>query len=153
MRGFSRFHSRNAFTFRNRIAAALALLVGLAVLPNRADAGCGDYVLIRGRHVAMDHGPVAPGSVSADKAASYIGFVDAADRDANPARPACRGPHCSDGSMPPSAPMPKINVSIDRWACQAGEYCPSLVSTSSLFAEPREFVAEAFGLSILRPPR
>lgn len=145
--------------YRGLIAAGAVIVAGLAVSPDAVQAGCGDYVMIRGRHVAMSHGSGGhQASVPFDEVELSALSDDAIVPDEGQAasgsrRTSCRGPHCRDGSAPPSAPLFKISVSIERWAHGTRESAPELCLVSEVFAEPREAVAEGLGLSILRPPR
>jgi len=128
---------------RNCGAAALALFAALLLSPRASEAGCGDYVLIGGRHVPMAHSRPEPTRTDAASNQPDHGL---------PQRP-CHGPGCSDGSFPPQAPAPVLVVSIDRWAVAPGDTLPNVACRSDVLAEPLDFVAAGFRLSILRPPR
>jgi hypothetical protein len=132
-------------SLRNWGAALVALWAGVLLSPRPTEAGCGDYVWIRGQPAAMAHS--MPGQAASPGGTSN----DAAEHGA-PHRP-CQGPGCSDGSFPPQAPAPGVVVSIDRWAMAPGEMLPESSCCSTLLAESCDLVAIEFRLSILRPPR
>jgi hypothetical protein len=120
---------------RSGLAAILALLAW-ALSPSQADASCGDYVMVGGRHAtqaqqprSVDHGKQGPRS------------------------PRCHGPMCSDNSIPPAAPSSKIEVSIERWAIPGSEQFDLLPHHDSWLADVRDVSRDGYGLSILRPPR
>jgi len=134
-------------SLRNWGAAILALCAGVLLTPRPSEAGCGDYVWIRGRPVSMVHSiPDQPTNPDTDSTAG-----DIADHGA-PHRP-CHGPRCSDGSIPPVAPVPGAVVSVDQWAVSPRDALPNIVSCDNMLAEPLDLVAAGFRLSILRPPR
>jgi hypothetical protein len=121
---------------RNGLAAILALLAYAALSPSQADASCGDYVMVGGRHAShdspaqsVDHGRQIPGI------------------------PRCHGPMCSDNSIPPAAPSSKIEVSVERWAIPGSTRHELLPSHVTWLADVRDVPRDGFGLSILRPPR
>jgi len=119
---------------RSGLAAMLALLAWAGLSPSQADASCGDYVMVGGRHAShgqqsFDHGKQVPGV------------------------PRCHGPMCSDNSIPPAAPSSKIEVSVERWAIPGSEQFDLLPSHSSWLADVRDVPRDGYGLSILRPPR
>jgi len=121
----------------------VALFAGFLLSPRVSEAGCGDYVQIRGRHATMAHSmPDQPTDRSLDDRADH----------SPPHRP-CQGPGCSDGSVPPQAPTPGPTVSIDRWALAPGDTFLNPVSCSDVLAETLQIVTDGFRLSILRPPR
>lgn len=123
----------------------MALCAGLLLGSRASEAGCGDYVRIRGH--------LAPAAHSMpDQPASADGTSDDMVDHGSPHRP-CQGPGCSDGSFPRQAPVPGIVVSIDRWAMAPDDTLPNSVCCDNVLAEPVDFVADAFRLSILRPPR
>jgi hypothetical protein len=132
-------------SLRNLGTAVVAVVAGLLLVPRASDASCGDYLQVHGRIIAMDHStPDQP--TSRDGAAD-----DAADRGSH--RRPCHGPGCSNGSIPPEAPVPVVIVSIDRWAMAPGHAAPEIESCCTMLAEPFGFVPDGFRLSILRPPR
>ena len=121
----------------------MALFAGFLLSPCVSEAGCGDHVQIRGRQAPMaDWMPDQPTDQNSDGLADY----------SPPHRP-CKGPGCSNGSVPPQAPAPGTTASIDRWALAPGDTFPNLVSCSHVLAEPLQLVTDGFRLSILRPPR
>ena len=123
----------------------MAVVAGLLLSPRASEAGCGDYVWVRGQFVPMTHYlPDQPASTEGSPA-------DSANHGA-PQRP-CRGPGCSDGSAPPEAPVPGVVVSLDRWAMAPGDTLSILVCCDNLLAEPVDLVTDGFRSSILRPPR
>jgi len=83
------------------LVATLGLLASLVIAPTHAEAACGDYVMIGG-HDSADHSHSAM-----------------PENDA-PATPRCRGPLCSNSSIPPATPAPKIEVPVERWAVASG---------------------------------
>jgi hypothetical protein len=121
---------------RSGWAAILALLAFAGLSPSRADASCGDYVMVGGRHVShgdpaqsIDHGRPSPGI------------------------PRCHGPMCSDNSIPPAAPSSKIEVSVERWAIPGSTLFELLPNHVTWLADVRDLPRDGYGLSILRPPR
>jgi hypothetical protein len=121
---------------RSGLAAILALLAFAALSPSQADASCGDYVMIGGRHASHEHQPP-----SVDHGRQVPGV------------PRCHGPLCSDNSIPPAAPSSKIEVSVERWAIPGGEQLELLPHHDSWLADVRDVPCDGYGLSILRPPR
>lgn len=121
----------------------MALFAVSLLSPRVSEAGCGDYVQIRGRHAPMAHSmPDQP---------TRRNLANGADHSP-PHRP-CQGPGCSNGSVPPQAPTPETTVSLDRWALALGDTFLNPVSCSNVLAEPLPIVPDGFRLSILRPPR
>jgi hypothetical protein len=121
---------------RSGLAAILALLAYGVLSPSQADASCGDYVMIGGRHASqedqrsgLDHGKQVPGT------------------------PRCHGPMCSNNSIPPAAPSSKIEVSVERWALPGSEVFDLLPHHDSWLADVRDVPRDGYGLSVLRPPR
>jgi hypothetical protein len=121
---------------RSGLPAILALLAWAAMSPSQADASCGDYVMVGGRHASHEHQPQ-----SFDHGKQGPGI------------PRCHGPMCSDNSIPPAAPSSKIEVSVERWAIPGSEAFDLLPSHSSWLADVRDVPRDGYGLSILRPPR
>src|SRR5262249_51363778 len=115
-------------------AVTLGLLASVVIAPTRAEAGCGDYVMMGGHHSAGH-------SHSADP------------QDHAPGTPRCHAPLCSDNAMPPAAPAPKIEVRVERWAVATAARLEVLPSHQSLLAIHDDVPCEGHGLSILRPPR
>lgn len=128
----------------------MAVFASLVLSPRASEAGCGDYVWIRGRTVPTLHSMTdqpTPGQPT-----NGDGSSDDAAEHGSPHRP-CHGPGCSDGSIPAEAPVRGVVVSIDRWAMAPGDTLPDCVCCNNMLAEPFDFVADGFRLSILRPPR
>jgi hypothetical protein len=127
--------SPTASKFGLRMAAFAAVLLASAVVaPPRADASCGDYVMIGGRHVG--HPP-----------------ADSSQESQAPTVPNCHGPMCSNNSIPPVAPAPKVEVTVERWALPGGATLIFLSNRDVVLADARAFPYDGYGLSILRPPR
>src|SRR5262245_44500590 len=101
-------HTRTVFR-RAFTAAAWAVLLWCG---SRADASCGDYVMVGGRHTAASSNADLPDS-------KY------------PAVPRCHGPACSKNSMPPAAPVPKVELPVERWALS-----DAVDSSGCPFSEP-----------------
>src|SRR5262245_27760243 len=95
----STLHPYTRTIFRRAGTAAVCAFV--LWCGSRAEASCGDYVMVGGRH---------------DAPASTKGRID----PDIPAVPRCHGPMCSDNSIPPAAPAPKTNVAVDRYAIADG---------------------------------
>lgn len=119
---------------RPGMAATLVLLAVGFVSSSRADASCGDYVMIGGHHTM-------PPAADSEQ-----------DRHA-PVTPRCHGPHCSDNSIPPATPAPRTDVSVERWALPGSSELVPLPAYDVLLAESQASPCEGHGLSILRPPR
>ena len=120
-----------------RSAAAFGLLLAyFAVGNSRAEAGCGDYVWINGQpaHASMSHHEQGRGTEQ-------------------PGRPTCSGPMCSNNSLPPVAPTPRIEVVIEQWAIPVVEATRQIPPMCSFLADSREIGSDGVGLRILRPPR
>jgi hypothetical protein len=115
-------------------AATLVLLASTLLAPGRAEASCGDYVMIGGLHAG--HHPAALGNESE-----------------SPVIPHCHGPMCSDNSIPPAAPAPTIEVTVERWAIPGNPILCVLPTRDLALASPQDAPCEGYGLSILRPPR
>jgi hypothetical protein len=134
--------SQTAWKFARGAAAATSVLLASAVLtPSRAEASCGDYVMVGGRNAGS-----GMAGLSNDAGHDMQGHHD-------PATPRCHGPTCSNGSIPPSAPAPKIEVTVERWAIPGDAGLPLLTESDFLLADAHAVPCEGFGLSILRPPR
>jgi hypothetical protein len=116
--------------------AALVLLASALLFPSRAEASCGDYVMIGGRHVG-------------GHAVQAIGGHETP----SPATPGCHGPMCSNNSLPPAAPAPKIEVTVERWAVPGSAALDVLPIRDVLPANAHVSPCDGFGLGILRPPR
>ncbi|HEY2251047.1 MAG TPA: hypothetical protein VGH74_08295 [Planctomycetaceae bacterium] len=125
--------SQTAWKFARGVAAAtLALLASAVLSPSRAKASCGDYVMVGGHHGGSGH----------DTHSTH-----------NPAVPGCHGPSCSNHSIPPFAPVPKIEVTVERWALPGLPGLSLLPESEFLLAASQASPCDGFGLSILRPPR
>jgi hypothetical protein len=127
--------------WRGVAAAACVLLASFVFAPSRAEASCGDYVMVGGQH-----GHDAP---SARAGMAHHDMPDSHD----PAKPRCHGPSCSNGSFPPAAPAPRVEATAEQWAFSSGSPLCQSPPTCSLLSETREVACAGFGLSILRPPR
>src|SRR5262245_52218719 len=119
---------------RSGSAATLALLAYGLLFPSRADASCGDYVMVGGRHVAPHD-------------------ADLSRQSQAPGAPRCHGPHCSSHSIPPATPAPKVEVTVERWAISGSVDRDLLPNDASWLADLRDVPRDGYGLSILRPPR
>lgn len=133
--------------------AFVAGLAAIALCPDSADAACGDYVMVRGR-LPSSHGAMQ-GSLSRASHHSEIPAVSESGGESSPGKrvPTCRGTHCSDGSIPPVAPTPKLQSTLERWACSLSSELADPIQSSSFFSEPDVVLTQGTGLSILRPPR
>src|SRR5262249_11227081 len=121
---------------RRGLAAILALLAFVGLSPSQADASCGDYVMVGGRHAAHEH---------------QARSLD----EGNPGKGIrrCHGPMCSDNSIPPAAPSSNIDVSVERWAIPGSTPFELLPNPAAWLADVRDVPCDGYGLSILRPPR
>jgi hypothetical protein len=136
--------SQTAWKFlRGTAAAALTLLASAVLSPSRAEASCGDYVMIGGHHA---HSGMAHSGIG-----SYLN--DAGHDMHAPAVPRCHGPSCSNRSIPPLAPAPKIEVTVEHWAIPGVSGLSLLPESDFLLADAGDLPCDGFGLSILRPPR
>jgi hypothetical protein len=136
------FYMLRRFTgigLRGLATVALALFATCVFAPSRAEASCGDYVKVNGHNSTMDH---ETANSSQNGAPTH-----------DPAAPRCHGPHCSNGSFPPAAPAPKLEVRVEDWALPGGFEVSLSPESGSLLAEQREIPCAGYGLSILRPPR
>lgn len=133
-----------------RACTAVVVLLACLAAPRAAQAGCGDYVLIGGRHRPIRH--LAPTAAS-DSADLQNGGLSRDADERTPARAPCHGPGCSQRSLPPAAPASEIQLPVERWAIgRAGQAPPSL-SISRLLVSRSELPADGFVPTILRPPR
>jgi len=121
---------------RSGLAAILVLLASAALSPSQANASCGDYVMVGGRHASQDDPAQSVGHGQHGRGI-----------------PRCHGPMCSDNSLPPAAPSSKVEVSVERWAIPGSEQFDLLPSHSSWLADVRDVPRDGYGLSILQPPR
>ncbi len=128
---------------RNGGFAVVAILTGFALSPRVAQASCGDYVWVGGRHA-----PLADSMPDKSTDASSPGQTNY-----HPPHEPCHGPGCSNRSFPTPAPNSVTIDSIERWALTASDALPYLVSCSSLLLEPPCIGTDGFRLSILRPPK
>ncbi len=123
---------------RGTMAATLVLLASVVAAPSRAEASCGDYVMVGGHHAGS----------------GMSGHSNHADHDMHdPATPGCHGPSCSNRSIPPLFPAPKIDVTVERWAIPGQSGLSLLPENDFLLADAQASPCDGFGLSILRPPR
>ena len=128
---------------RGIAAAVFVLLASIVFAPSKAEASCGDYVMIGGSHGHTAHsGAAHSGTVGHDMPGSH-----------DPAQPRCHGPSCSNGSFPPAAPAPRLVVTVEQWAIPDGSADCQTPQSSFLLADLREIPCDGFGTSILRPPR
>jgi hypothetical protein len=128
-------------TIGRKWSAALALLADLALSPSRAEASCGDYVMLGGQHTAhrMDSGLAA----GAEHGSAGTGHE----------HKRCHGPSCSNRSTPPAAPVPQLKVNVERFAAVERPFESHLPQVSFLLAEPQFATSSADRLGIFRPPR
>jgi hypothetical protein len=127
---------------RGTAAATLVLLASAFLAPKSAQASCGDYVMIGGHHAAHRSG------------AAPAGHADTGGQTGEKSPvPRCHGPMCSNDSLPPAAPAPRTEMTVERWAVSLGTGLPILPECEALLAEARVFPCDGFGLSVLRPPR
>lgn len=132
-------------SLRNWGTAVLTVVAGCFLVPRASHASCGDYLQVRGAAVPMVH-------YTPDQSSSSDVISDFAADHGSP-NPPCQGPGCSNGSIPQQAPVPRVVVSIDRWAVAPGDTAPEVDCCATLLAEPFGVVPDGFRLSILRPPR
>jgi hypothetical protein len=131
--------SRSMREFMRRWSIAAALLLGAAVLgPTQAEASCGEYVIVGGGQIQIDH--------------SMMAHRQTQDHQ-DPAVPYCDGPSCSNRSFPPALPAPVIELTVERWAISRQAKPPLLLNSGFLVIYVRQPACDGFGLSILRPPR
>src|SRR5579872_1299541 len=132
--------SQAAWKFaRGTAAATLALLASAVLSPARAEASCGDYVMIGGH---ARHGHASAALAQHDMHGTH-----------DPAVPRCHGPSCSNHSSPLQAPAPKTEVAVERWAIPGIVGLSLLPESDYLLADASALPCDGFGLSILRPPR
>lgn len=138
--------SRNA---ARRAIACLALLGAWGLSGARAEAACGDYVLVGGHHVG--HGMPASSASSLHAAAAGARTDERAPSGGK--TPKCHGPLCSSGKLPPAAPAPHIKAVVERWADLGSMNIAPQLENSNLVAAPRQTCELVVGAGILRPPR
>ncbi len=133
----------SAWNIARGAAAAILTLLGSALLaPSAAHASCGDYVMIGSHHSAHHSGPAANGHPESTSPAGEEAPVSR-----------CHGPYCSNNSIPPAAPAPRIEMTVERWAVSGGTSLTILPDCEPLLAEAHVVTCDGFGLSVLRPPR
>jgi hypothetical protein len=133
----------SAWKIARGAAAAILTLLGSALLaPSAAHASCGDYVMIGSHHSAHHSGPASSGHTGSTGQTGEQAPV-----------PLCHGPRCSNNSLPPAAPAPRIEMTVERWAVSSGTTLTILPDCESLLAEAHVMTCDGFGLSVLRPPR
>jgi len=134
-------------TGRKSWATILLLLAWGALPSSRAEASCGDYVMIGGRHAAPSGAPYGdPGSGGNERRGAGSG-------QKSPAIPRCHGPACSNNSIPPAAPASKIEVTVERWAVSCSAALGVLPHQDALPADRAVRPCDGFDAGILRPPR
>lgn len=124
-------------------ATAIALLAFAVLVPTRADASCGDYVMVGSHSAQMGHAPAGDEQLPSDTN----------DGSQAPWVPRCHGARCSNNSFPPAAPAPKIEVMVERWAVSADALFLSLPARDEMPPDARVNSCAGFRLGILRPPR
>jgi hypothetical protein len=115
---------------------AVSLLLGGALSPSVARAGCGDHVLLPGQapaQAAVPTGPVSPLP--------------------GPAAP-CTGPNCSRPLPLPLAPVAPVEQAVEPWACLppalAGSRGPG---PSALALDRASDLPPPLSGRLFRPPR
>ena len=119
--------------------AALLLVVMACATPDRAMAGCGDYVTIRN---------------GSDSPSHQSGMVDPDSH--SPARPPCHGPNCSESPVRQQAPLAPVSpvgpqvkeVVQSLQALSAPDQSPEAFDRD--YSSPRPILGTA---SIFHPPR
>jgi hypothetical protein len=123
-------------------------LVGLG--SGRAEASCGDYVLIGNRHAAMlmemdGHHPLSPQSLQADG----WGAIRKSEQSAP-----CHGPHCRQRKAPKGLPV-SVVVSVehsDAVLAEIADLSPVWQPSMRALAATR-LLKEMLGRGLYRPPR
>lgn len=123
-------------------------LVGLG--SGRAEASCGDYVLIGNRHAAMlmemdGHQPLSPQSLQADG----WGAIRKSEQSAP-----CHGPHCRQRKAPKGLPV-SVVVSVehsDAVLAEIADLSPVWQPSMRALAATR-LLKEMLGRGLYRPPR
>lgn len=122
----------------------LALFGSVFFAPTKAQASCGDYVMIGGKaHGGMLHAPTPGAKNESDQ--------NSADGRKVP-RP-CHGPSCSNESRGPIVPPVRITTTVDRWASLTSDRTPVTSDHFALLTEDPAMGSEILGWSIFRPPR
>ena len=134
-----------ARSLRDWGAAAVAVCASVLLSPSVSEAGCGDYVQIRGGLAPMAHS-------MPDQPTDADGEPGGTAGHGSPHCP-CQGPNCSDRSVPLQLPVAGAVVSIDRAVLTPGDALPNFVCCGNTLAQPFDLAADGFRLSILRPPR
>ena len=142
-------------SLRNWGAAMVALCAGVLLSPRPSEAGCGDYVWIRGRPVPMVHS--MPTADESDGTADD-GTVDDGSCGRR-GRPRLASSTLSGSglfgrliSATGAGPWRRRLTSIDGPWHPATRF-QTLICCDNMLAEPFDLVADGFRLSILRPPR
>ena len=130
-------------------AAAAALCFLQHALAMRAEASCGDYVLVHGLHSGASMHDRMEGRGSIDSAAEERAS------QASPAnrRAPCHGPQCSKRSVPPVAPSPASSSERHDWSWSAPEILVPAINSCRLEAVEGGPRSAVLGDSIFRPPR
>jgi len=133
------------------VACAAAVVIG-GMEVDRVEASCGGYVYVRGKSLHGEHGSMVHAPVEMKQTASGQALLPSSPVG-EPQRMPCHGPTCSNGSMPPAAPVPSEPVSSDQWACTLSHGVALPDATSSLLPLSDVEPSDGCGLSIIRPPR
>ena len=137
--------SRFALEITRCCAAAFALLAWLFVYAPRAEASCGDYVMIGGHHADGASSNAARDWTAPDTIARQSPGGRAPKR--------CRGPFCSNGSIPPAAPVAPHRLSIERWAALRPVIDAHMLWVQFSSPDSESEPGSADGLAVFRPPR
>jgi hypothetical protein len=107
----------------------------------RAEASCGDYLMLKGQH---ENGSPAPNATTDDSSKSQT------PRSPTP----CHGPFCSGShQLPPLAPLAPAPVSADEWGFVYSDAVPAC-SGQDIFLALDDFGHPIrHGSSIYHPPR
>ena len=117
---------------------AYLVLAWLVLAPSQAQASCGDYVMVGGQNDS-----------------SHLGNLGAGDLHTNhhSQTPVCHGPSCSNGAIPPSAPVPRVEVTLEQWGLLGHSTLSRSTEPKFLLAAAEALLCAGFEMSILRPPR
>lgn len=130
---------------------SIAILLAILAFPAFAEAGCGDYVFVRGvRDGGMSHG-----SRTAFSTLEFTGHRDesasAAHRSQQPSGGPCHGLNCGGGV--PQQPAPLVTVPVERGACHREFETPRGESSCDVVMLDSAPPQEGSLLGVLRPPR
>ncbi len=140
------------------IVPAVVLVATSGFVPSRADARCGDYVMLGSHGSRGDHSSRMVGMPDAGAGSSSHAADDVADRGDAPPTPRrqgpCSGPQCSgETPRPLGTPTAPHKILMRDWAVLASVCDPAALESRFKAFEDAPLAPSAIRSSIFRPPR